>query len=42
MHVDASNVSHFNMLRHRQDKLLIKDDVFWKESKNVLVYRWGP
>jgi len=30
LHVDASNVSYFNMLKHRLDKLLIKDDIFWK------------
>jgi len=29
-HVDASNINYFNMLRHRLDKLLIKDDMFWK------------
>ena len=40
-HVDASNVSYFNMLRHRLDKLLIKDDVFWKQRAKTFWYRDG-
>jgi len=40
-HVDASNVSYFNMLRHRLDKLLIKDDIFWKQHAKTFWYRDG-
>lgn len=40
-HVDASNVSYFNMLRHRLDKLLIKDDIFWKQRAKTFWYHDG-
>jgi len=40
-HVDTSNVSYFNMLRHRLDKLLIKDDIFWKQRAKTFRYREG-
>jgi len=40
-HVDASNVSYFNMLRQRLDKLLIKDDMFWKQRAKTFWYRDG-
>jgi hypothetical protein len=34
-------VSYFNMLRHILDKLLIKDDVFWKQRAKSFWYREG-
>ena len=40
-HVDASNVTYFNMLRHRLDKLLIKDATFWKQCAKTFWYRDG-
>jgi len=38
LHMDAYNVSYFNMLRHRLDKLLINDDIFWKQCAKMFWY----
>jgi len=32
-------VSHFNILRHRLDKMLIKDDDFWKQRAKTFWFR---
>lgn len=40
-HVDVSNVNYFNILQHRLDKLLIKDDKFWKQRAKIFWYRDG-
>jgi len=40
-HVDTFNVNYFNILQHRLDKLLIKDDKFWKQRAKIFWYRDG-
>ena len=41
LQVDASNVDHYNSLRNRLDKLLIKDDIFWKQRAKTFWFRDG-
>ena len=41
LQVDASNVDHYNSLRNKLDKLLIKDDIFWKQRAKTFWFRDG-
>ena len=40
-HVSASNVNYYNALRRKLDKLLVQDDLFWKQRAKTFWYRDG-
>jgi len=40
-HVTAANVNYFNSLKNRLDKLLVQDDLFWKQRAKTFWYREG-
>ena len=40
-HATEVNVNYFNSLKHRLDKLLVQDDLFWKQRAKTFWYREG-